>query len=147
MFGRIKKKKEETKWYQVGGFLLGVERKSKAYYLVCKNVAQNWSVRWRDDTMMFGLMKSIMENKNASEYLHTLLTVMFISTTYPHDMVALLREGKMPFTKGFTKLVANQNKFELKYKPQPTEEEDAKELQKLKDIADLEEELKNLNEE
>lgn len=141
-----KKKKEETKWYQLEGFMLGVEKNAKGYYLVCRNVAQNWSVRWRDDTMMFGLMKSLMENENAVEYIHSLLTVMYISTTYPHDLVASLKEGKMPFMKGFAKLVANQNKLELKYKPQPTEEEDAKELSRMKDLSEIEEEMKSVNE-
>lgn len=142
-----RKKKEEAKWFQLEGFLLGIEKNSKGHYLVCKNVAQTWSIRWRDDTMMFGLMQSIMENENAVEYLHSLLTVMYISSSYAHDLLAASEEGKMPFMEGFAKLVEDQNNLELKYKPHATEEEDAKELSRLRDLSEMEGELRNINEE
>ena len=71
-------KKDEEKWIQVGSYQIGIERNSVGSMLVCRSVAKNWSVRWRDDTMMFGLMLSIVRNADAREYLNALLTVMFV---------------------------------------------------------------------
>ena len=70
------KKKDENKWLQVGNFLLGVEKNTHGQYVVLKTVSGNYTVRWRDDTMMFAMMLNIMrrasEDNNVKEYLHSL---------------------------------------------------------------------------
>lgn len=134
-------KKDEEKWIQVGSYQIGIERNSVGSMLVCRSVAKNWSVRWRDDTMMFGMMLSLARNENAREYLHSLLTVMFVATTYPHDLVALTEKGEMPFMTGMAELLNKQNEFESSLRPQPTDEENQKAIDEMKRIAEMESEL------
>lgn len=134
-------KKSEDKWIHVGSYELGIEKNSIGSVLVCRSIAKNWSVRWRDDTMMFGMMLSIARNENAREYLHSLLTVMFVVTTYPHDLVALTEKNEMPFMQGVADLLHNQNEYESSMRPQPTEEENQQAIEEMRRIAEVESEL------
>ena len=140
-------KKNENKWRQVGNYLLGIEKNATGSFLVCKTVAGNWSVRWRDDTIMFGLMLSIVRNEAAEEYLHALITLMFTASSYPHDLVALMNKTELPVIQGFTKLIAEQNDYEASLKPQPTEEENQESLKEMKMIAEMEKQLSEMSEE
>lgn len=126
---------------QVGNFLLGVDKNAHGSYVVLKSVAQNWSVRWRDDTMMFAMMLNLMkravDDANTREYLHTLVTTMFITTSYLHDLLALANKQQMPFCEGVARLLKEQNDYEeslKKEKPTPEQEEEA-----LKEVAEMQE--------
>ena len=103
------KKRDDNKWMQVGNFLLGVEKNAHGKYVVLKSVADNWKVTWRDDTLMFAMMLNVMkravDDVNVREYLHSLITVMFITTTYTHDLLALATKQQMPFCEGVAKLL------------------------------------------
>lgn len=134
-------KKKEKKWTQVGNFEIGIEKSSNGTMLVCRSVAKNWSVRWRDDTIMFGLMLSIAREEGARDYLHSLITVMFAVTTYPHDLVAATNKGEMPFMSGILELIQKQNAYESSLKPQPTEEENEKSIEEMRRIAEMENEM------
>lgn len=135
-------KKNENKWLQVGNFLLGIEKSATGRCLVCKAVANNWQVRWREDTMMFAMMMNLIkegaENENVREYIHSLITVFFSVTTYPHDLVSLSKRQTMPFMEGVVKLVHDQNEYEQSVSgeaaPTPEQEEAA-----LKEVAETEE--------
>lgn len=145
------KKKDENKWLQVGNYLLGVDTNAHGSYVVLKSVAQNWSVRWREDTMMFATMLNIMkqaaENENVKEYLHSLITVMFIATTYMHDLVALSTKQQMPFCEGVAKLLKEQNDYEesLAKDKKPTKKEDEAALKEVAEMREVEEELEKLD--
>lgn len=134
-----RKKKE---WLQIGNFLLGHEKNSKGDFVVCKAVSGIWSVRWRNDTLMYGSMLGLMSEKNAHEYLHALLTLMYVATTYPHDMVSLATRNEMPFIQGFAQLIGEQNDYEQSLKPPVSDEEDAKILEEERMMIELEDELK-----
>lgn len=144
------KKKNDDKWLQVGSFLLGVDRNAHGQYVILKSVADNWRVIWRDDTLMFAMMLNIMkraaEDDNVREYLHSLITVMFITTTYLHDLVALSTKQEMPFCEGIARLLKEQNDYEASLEKKPTEEEDAKALEETVQMRDIEEELEKLDE-
>lgn len=147
----MSKKKDENKWLQIGNFLLGVDKNAHGSYVVLKSVAQNWSIRWREDTLMFASMLNIMsvaaENENAKEYLHSLITVMFVATTYMHDLVALSTKQQMPFCEGIAKLLKQQQDYEekLEKKKKPTKKEEKEALAEVVHMREVEEELEKLD--
>jgi len=136
---------------QVGNFLLGVEKNAHGQYVVLKTVVSNWKITWSDTTMMFAMMLNIMkraaEDENVKEYLHSLITVMFISTTYLHDLVALSTKQEMPFCEGIAKLLKEQNDYEASLEKKPTEEEDRKALEEVGQMQEISDELEKLEEE
>ena len=140
-------KKNENKWIQVGSFEIGIEKNSVGSMLVCRSIAQNWSVRWRDDTMMFGLMLSLAREEGAREYLHSLIMTMFAVTTYPHDLAAISEKKEMPFMEGLIELINKQNEYEASLRPQPTDEENEKSLEEMRRMAEVEKELNEMLEE
>jgi len=145
------KKKNDEKWLQVGNFLLGVDRNRHGEYVVLKSVADNWKVTWRDDTIMFAMMLNIMRRAaedgtgTVKEYLHSLITMMFVATTYLHDLVALSTKQEMPFCQGIAKLLKEQNDYEASLEKKPTEEEDRKALEEVGQMREIEEELEKLD--
>lgn len=142
-------KKKEDKWLQVGNFLLGVEKNAHGSYVVLKSVADNWKITWREDTMMFSLMLNIMkratEDNNLKEYLHSLITVMFVTTTYTHDLVALATKQQMPFCEGVAKLLKEQNDYEASLEKKPTKKEEKEALEETVRMRQVEEELEKLD--
>ena len=139
-------KKVKKEWLHVGNFLLGVEKYSMGSRVVCKSQAGNWQISWRDDTMMFQLMISLMKNENSYEYLHALVVIMFTVTTYPHDLVSVSERGTMPVLEGIAGLIAEQTKYELSLKPEATQEENDKALEEVGEITEIQEELEKLDE-
>lgn len=135
---------------QVGNFLLGIERTSRGNRLVCKAVSGAWSVMWREDSLMFAMMMNLIrqgaENENVRDYIHSLATVMFVVTTYPHDLVALSKKGKMPFFEGVTRLVSEQNKYEASLVEKPSEKEEEEALREVGEMQEVQDELEKLEE-
>ena len=146
-------KKTENKWLQVGNFLLGIEKSATGRCLVCKAVANNWQVRWREDTMMFAMMMNLIkegaENENVREYIHSLITVFFTVTTYPHDLVSLSKRQTMPFMEGVVKLVHEQNEYEQSVSGEaaPTPEQEEAALKEVAETEEVKEELEKLDKE
>lgn len=145
------KKKDENKWMQIGNYLLGVDTNAHGSYVVLKSVAGTWSIRWHESTMMFATMLNVMkvavENENAKEYLHSLITVMFVATTYMHDLVALATKQEMPFCEGVAKLLKQQQDYEEKVekKNKPTKKEEKEALAEVVRMREVEEELEKLD--
>ena len=146
-------KKINNKWLQVGNFLLGIEKSATGRCLVCKAVANNWQVRWREDTMMFAMMMNLIkegaENENIREYIHSLITVFFSVTTYPHDLVSLSKRQTMPFMEGVVKLVHDQNEYEQSVSGEtaPTPEQEEAALNDVAETEEVKEELEKLDKE
>ena len=146
-------KKINNKWLQVGNFLLGIEKSATGRCLVCKAVANNWQVRWREDTMMFAMMMNLIregaENGNIREYIHSLITVFFSVTTYPHDLVSLSKRQTMPFMEGVVKLVHEQNEYEQSVSGEaaPTPEQEEAALREVAETEEVKEELEKLDKE
>jgi len=146
-------KKINNKWLQVGNFLLGIEKSATGRCLVCKAVANNWQVRWREDTMMFAMMMNLIregaENENIREYIHSLITVFFTVTTYPHDLVSLSKRQTMPFMEGVVKLVHEQNDYEQSVSGEaaPTPEQEEAALKEVAETEEVKEELEKLDKE
>lgn len=146
-------KKTEKKWLQVGNFLLGIEKSATGRCLVCKAVANNWQVRWREDTMMFAMMMNLIkegtENENVREYIHSLVTVFFSVTTYPHDLVSLSKRQTMPFMEGVVRLVHEQNEYEQSVSGEaaPTPEQEEVALREVAEMEEVKEELEKLDKE
>lgn len=146
-------KKNENKWLQVGNFLLGIEKSATGRCLVCKAVANNWQIRWREDTMMFAMMMNLIkegaENENVREYIHSLITVFFSVTTYPHDLVSLSKRQTMPFMEGVVKLVHDQNEYEQSVSGEtaPTPEQEEAALNDVAETEEVKEELEKLDKE
>lgn len=150
-FGRKKKKDDGAKWLQVGNFLLGVDTNKDFSSVVLKSVSGNWRVSWREDTLMFSMMLNAMRraavDDNVKEYLHSLITVMFVSTTYLHDLVALSTKGEMPFCEGIAKLLKEQTDYEQSLEKKPTEEEEAEALKDVGETEQINEELEEIENE
>ena len=142
-------KKKENKWLQVGNFLLGVESNIHGKYVVLKTVSGNFTIRWRDDTMMFAMMLNIMKRAsgdgNVREYLHSLITVMFVSTTYMHDLIALATKGEMPFCEGVARLIKEQSDYEESLAAKPTDEQDGEALDEVVRMQEVSDELDRLD--
>lgn len=147
----MSKKKEEEKWLQVGNFLLVVDTNQHGSYVVLKSVAQNWSIRWRDDTMMFAMMLNVMKraasNESVKEYLHSLITMMFVATSYLHDLAALSTKTEMPFCEGVARLLKEQNDYEESLAKKPTKKEEKEALKEVGDMQEIQEELEKLDKE
>ena len=149
----MSKKKDENKWLQVGNFLLGVDTNAHGSYVVCKSVAQNWSLRWREDTMMFAMMLNVMrqaaENENVKEYLHSLVAIFFACTSYMHDLVALSQTKQMPFCEGLAKMLKEQQDFEEKLakEKKPTKKEEKEALDEVVEMQEIQDELEKLEKE
>ena len=142
--------KKNDKWMQVGNFQLGIEKNRDFSFVVCRSVAKNWSVRWREDTMMFAMMMNIMtkaDDENVKEYLHSLITVMFISTSYLHDLFALATKHEMPFCEGVAKLLKEQADYEESLNEPPSDEEDEKALKEVVGMQEIQDELEKLDKE
>lgn len=146
-------KKTEKKWLQVGNFLLGIEKSATGMCLVCKAVANNWQIRWREDTVMYAMMMNLIreggENENIREYIHSLITVFFTVTTYPHDLVSLSKRQTMPFMEGVVKLVHDQNEYEQSVSGEtaPTPEQEEAALREVAETEEVKEELEKLDKE
>lgn len=138
---------EHGKGLQIGNFLLGLEEEGDgARYMVLRTVVGNWSVRWREDTAMFGTMLNAMaaatENEGAKKYFGILFMAMFIVCTYAHDLESLARRKDTPFLEGIARLYQE----ELEYlatldKQDATEEEDLDALEEAVRMSDLQEEM------
>lgn len=143
-------KKKEDKWLGVGNFLLGVDKNAHGQYVVLKTVSGNWSVRWRDDSLMFAMMLNVMRraagDDNVKEYLHSLVTVMFITTTYLHDLVALSTKQQMPFCEGIARLLKEQTDYESSLEKKPAPEDDEKALEEVVRMQEVSDELERLDE-
>ena len=96
--------------------------------------------------MMLQIMKRAAEDDNVREYLHSIVTMMFITTTYLHDLTALSTKQEMPFCEGIAKLLKEQNDYEASLEKKPTEEEDEKALAEVVQMREVEEELEKLDE-
>lgn len=146
-----KKKNNENKWLSVGNFLIGIDTNAHGSHLVLKSALQNWQIRWREDTMMYVMMMNVIktaaENDNMKEYLHSLITVMFVATTYTHDLVALATKQEMPFCEGIAKLLKEQTDYEdsIAQRKEPTAEDDEKALNEVVEMREVEEELEKLD--
>lgn len=147
---RKKKNNDESKWLQFGNFMMGVDSNKDYSSVVLKSVAGNWRVMWREDTLMYSMMLNAMRHAvyddNVREYLHSLCTVMFVSTTYLHDLVALSTKHQMPFCEGVAKLLKEQTDYESSLQKKPTEEEDAEALRDVGEMQEISEELEKLDE-
>lgn len=145
------RKRNDEKWLRVGNFLLGVEKKSAMRYVVLKAVSDNWRVYWSEGCLMFAMMLQLMrraaEDEGAREYLHSLVTMMFVTTSYTHDLVALSTKQEMPFCEGVARLLGEQTDYEQSLERKPTEEEDGKALEEVAQMREVEEELEKLDEE
>ncbi len=104
--------KKRKEWLAIGNFEVGAESNSSGLYVVLRTVQKDWSVRWREDTLQYGMMLSLAKNADAREYLHSLITVIYVASTYPHDLVSLTHWHGMPFMEGFARLVDEQNSYE-----------------------------------
>jgi hypothetical protein len=144
------KKSNENKWLQIGNFLLGVDKNAHGSYVVLKTVSGQWTVRWKDDCLMFAMMLNLMANaaddNNVKEYLHSLITVMFITTSYTHDLIALAAKNEMPFCEGVAKLLKEQTDYENSLDEKPTKEEEKQALKEVGEMTEIQEELEKLDE-
>ena len=144
--------KKNEKWLQVGNFLLGVERNRYGGYVVCKAVGGGWSVRWREDTLMFATLLNAMKvsvgNDGVREYLHTLVSMMFMATSYMHDLVALSTKQQMPLCEGFARLLNEQTDYEVSLQGDDVSAEaDEAALAEVVRMREVEEELEALDKE
>lgn len=141
----MKKKKDEGKWVRVGNYLLGIEKSSKWTRFVAKSVSGDWRVMWGEGSIMFGVMYSMAADVNSHKYLEALLTLQYVATSYPHDLVALGEKQELPLINGFCKLVDEQTAFEVSVADKATDEEDAEALKEVGEIEDIGEELSKID--
>lgn len=137
---------KQTKKRQVGNFLLEVLEGADFDFIECRSLIGDWSVRWRNDSVMFSLMFSLMQNKDAEEYLRALFTMMYIATSYTHDLVAIIEKRDLPLINGFCALVNEQNDYEASVAKKTTKEEEEEALKNTVITEELENEIINLEE-
>lgn len=128
--------KRNKNWLQVGNFLLGKEKNSKGEFVCVKSLVQDWSIRWREDSMMYGQMLNLMKNEGAHEYLYCLLAMMYITTTHPHDIASYANKKGIPFMNGIAKLIKEEAEYEMSLMSQ---DESMTDEEALKEVGDMEE--------
>jgi len=132
---------KQAKKRQVGNYLLEVLEDGDFDFIECRSVIGDWSVRWRGDNIMFTLMYSLMQNKDAEEYLRALFTMMYVATSYTHDLVAIVEKQDLPLINGFCALVNEQSDFEASVAKKATVEEDEEALNNAVVMEELKEEI------
>lgn len=137
---------KQMKNRQVGNFLLEVLDGGDFDFIECRSLIGDWSVRWRNDNVMFSLMYSLLKNKDAEEYLRALFTMMYVATSYTHDLVAIVDKQDLPLINGFCALVNEQNDYEASVAKKATKEEDEEALKNTVITEELENEIINLEE-
>lgn len=140
-------KKKEAKWMQVGNYLLGVEENSLGKALCAKSVSGNWSLRWREDNLMFAVVLNMLGDEKCHSYVESLLTLCYAATNYPHDLVSIIERQETPVMNGFAKLVKEQAEFEASVAKQPTKEQDAEALKEVVEMQEVQDELERMDEE
>lgn len=141
------KKKSENKWIQVGNYLLALEKNSFGAVLCVKNLAGNWSIRWGEDSYLFAVLTSQIQDEKCHAYVDALLTVFYTATNYPHDLVAIIEKNDTPFINGFCKLIQEQTNFEVSIKKNATQEEDDAALKEVVQMQEIQDELEKLDKE
>ena len=141
------KKKSENKWIQVGNYLLALEKNSLGAVLCVKNLAGNWSIRWGQDSYLFAVLTSQIQDEKCHAYVDALLTVFYTATNYPHDLVAIIEKNDTPFINGFSKLIQEQTDFEVSIKKNATQEEDDAALKEVVQMQEIQDELEKLDKE
>lgn len=128
----------------IGNYVFMMERCDDGRWFVLKSVSGCWQVRWRDDMLMFGVLTSLVGNPDAEEYLHCLATFIYISTTYPHDLVSLSNRGTMPLMEGFYHIIQDQNAYELSMAPAASQKDDERVLRDTVEYERLKEDLSRI---
>ena len=141
------KKKSENKWIQVGNYLLALEKNSLGAVLCVKNLSGNWSIRWGEDSYLFAVLTSQIQDEKCHAYVDALLTVFYTATNYPHDLVAIIEKNDTPFINGFCKLIQEQTDFEVSIKKNDTQEEDDAALKEVVQMQEIQDELEKLDKE
>ena len=134
-------KNKDGGWRSIGNYLLGLEEVCGEKCFVAKNVAGDWRVCWRDDTLMYAVMLHSYEDDGAKDYLHCLLTLMYCATIYPHDLARMASTQEMPLMEGFAKLIQEQNDYEVSLKGAVSDAEDEKALEDTVEYENLREDL------
>lgn len=138
-------KKNDDKWLQIGNYLIGVEKNSNGTRMCARTVGGDWSVRWGEGTLMFSVLLRLGDDDTCHPYLHALLTLQYVATNYPHDMVSIIERGDLPVINGFCKLMEEQTAFEVSVKEKTTDKEDAEALREVGEMHDIMAELERLD--
>lgn len=127
----------------IGNYVFTVERCDDGRWLVLKSVSGCWQVRWRDDVEMFGALMSLLGvgTAAADKYLDCLVTMMYISTEYTHDLASLANGNGMPFMEGFTRLFNEQAEYDRSLVPSVGEKEDERALNETVEWENLREDI------
>lgn len=128
---------------QIGNYLVGTEEYEDGREVFVTSVSGDWRVSYGEGTLMFGVLNTMMGDKDTHKYLEALFTFQYIATTYPHDMVSVVERQTLPVINGFTELVSEQYAFEASLQPTPTEEEDAEALKEVVEMEEIKEQLQN----
>lgn len=129
-------KKVEKKWIQISNFLIGIEENSKGHWLVIKTVSDEWSIRYHEGSIMYGIIGNLALDEKCHKYLEAFITMLYTASCYPHDMVAVIHKQELPVINGFCKLIAEQSQYEASIAEKPTAEEDEA---MLNEVAEMEE--------
>ena len=112
----MERDERRLEWLQVGNFLLQMEKNVMGMFVVAKSVSREWSVRWGEGSGMFFPMMRLAvkarESEGVKEYLHSLLTMMYVATSYPHDLTRLAEKKVMPFCEGVAKLLKEEMDYD-----------------------------------
>jgi hypothetical protein len=128
-------------WLQIGNFLIGQVNNNIGTRMCAKSVSGEWSVSWGEGSMMYGVMLSFAADVNTHRYLEALLTLMYVATTYPHDLAAVCEKQQLPVINGFCQLVNEQTRFEVSLMKKPTEKEDEEALNGVAEMQEIIDEL------
>jgi len=141
---RRKGKRDEV---AVGSYLFSLQENSSGHWLVVRSISNDWSVRWSDAHMMFGILGGLIGNARCHKYVEALVTMIYTASSYPHDMAAVVEQQQLPFINGFCELVKQQTDLEVSFAEKPTDKEDEEALEETVHLQELQDEIEALDDE
>lgn len=137
---------ERNEEIHIGYYVFSVETDENGSCITVRDVGDQWSIKWTDRHFMYAILVRWIADGKCNDYIESLMRMMMIAISYPHDAVAIGEKQDAPFLKGFVKLWKKQIAFEASVAKKPTKKEDEEALEETVQLREIEEELEALDE-
>lgn len=125
-------KKEKNMLARVGNFVITHESGNGMDWVSVKAVSGFWTVRYREDNRMYGMLVMMSKNKALEKYLENWVTTLYVMAQATPDLK--FYEEFMHAYKGL---------LERAKLPEPSDEEDKAALEELRVMEEMKEEVKD----
>lgn len=137
---------ERNEEIHIGYYVFSFETDENGSSLTVRDVAGIWSIKWTDKHIMYAILGRMIADEKCTDYIESLIKVMMMAISYPHDEVAIVEKQDAPFLKGFARLWEEQMAFEVSVAKKPTKKEEKEALEETVHLQELKDEIEALDE-